>query len=64
MTEHVTVHVNPSLCEGHGTCTELSPRAFNLGDEDVATVTRSTPTNSTGATFVPPPQHVPVKPSR
>ena len=41
MTERVTVHVNPRLCEGHGICTELSPGVFELGNEDVVTVTEN-----------------------
>ena len=43
MIEIVTVYVNPRLCEGHGICTELSPRVFELGDEDVVTVTEIHP---------------------
>ena len=43
MTERVTVQVDPRLCEGHGICTELSPDVFDLGDEDVVTVTDDHP---------------------
>ena len=43
MTERVTVHVDPRLCEGHAICTELSPEVFDLGDEDVVTVADAHP---------------------
>lgn len=44
MTEHaLTVRVDPRLCEGHGICTELLPGVFDLGDEDIVTVTDGHP---------------------
>ena len=44
MTKHaLTVHVDPRLCEGHAICTELSPEIFDLGDEEIVTVTDEHP---------------------
>jgi ferredoxin len=43
VTQLVTVHADPRLCEGHGICIELSPDVFGLGDEDVVTVTDDHP---------------------
>ncbi|MBX7446919.1 ferredoxin [Mycolicibacterium sp. 3033] len=34
-----SVTVDPRLCEGHGICIELASQVFDLGDDDIASVT-------------------------
>ncbi|MBX7433930.1 ferredoxin [Mycobacterium sp. Y57] len=39
----MTVRVDPRLCEGHGICLQLADEVFDLGDDDIATVTDEHP---------------------
>lgn len=37
------VSVDPDLCEANGVCAGLVPAVFDLGDDDVLTITQPTP---------------------
>ena len=43
MTQRISVHVDPRMCEGHGLCAELLPEVFDLADDDIVTVTDEHP---------------------
>jgi ferredoxin len=39
----VHVSVDPDLCEANGVCAGLEPSVFDLGDDDVLTITQPSP---------------------
>jgi ferredoxin len=39
------IHVDPSVCEGHGECVAAAPELFDLGDDDGAVHVLGEPMN-------------------